>query len=139
MSIRQEIRALPRTASDYRKFGLMVGGVLAAIGGFAWYRTAAWGPWVLGIGAALMVFGLALPRLLAPVYVAWMSMAVVLGFVMTRVILTIFFFLVITPVGLVMRLFGRDALHRKLDRQAESYWIPKHYPIADRTRLEKFF
>ncbi len=139
MSIREEIRALPSTPSDYRKTGLAVGVVLAAIGGFALYREAAWGTWALAIGGGLILLGLIAPKLLKPFHIAWMSMAVVLGFFMTRVLLTIFFFLVIVPVGFVMKIIGRDALHRKIDRQAKSYWIEKHYPIADRTRLEKFF
>jgi multisubunit Na+/H+ antiporter MnhG subunit len=68
-----------------------------------------------------------------------MAMAIVLGRFMTRLLLTVFFFLVITPVGLIFRLMGRDALHRKLDRQAATYWIPKEYPIQDRTRYENYF
>ncbi len=139
MSIREEIKALPRTAQDYRKFGWVVGGVFAAIGAFAWYRDASWGTWVFGAGAALVALGTVAPKLLQPFYVAWMSMAVVMGFVMTRVILTLFFFIALFPVGLVMRLIGRDALHRKIDRNATTYWIPKKYLIADRSRLEKYF
>jgi len=139
MSIRQEIKALPRTTQDYRNFGWVVGGVFTALGALAWYRDASWGTWVLGLGVALVVLGTLVPKLLEPLYLAWMSMAVVMGFVMTRVILTLFFFLALLPVGLIMRLIGRDALHRKIDRNAETYWIPKEYLITGRTRLEKYF
>jgi hypothetical protein len=139
MSIRQEIKALPRTTQDYRNFGWVVGGVFTALGALAWYRDASWGTWVLGLGAALVVLGTIVPKLLEPLYLAWMSMAVLMGFVMTRVILTLFFFLALLPVGLIMRLIGRDALHRKIDRNAETYWIPKEYLITGRTRLEKYF
>jgi hypothetical protein len=54
-----------------------------------------------------------------------MSLAVVLGFVVSNVLLTVFFFIVITPIGLVARLSGKDFLRLKLDRNATSYWMPR--------------
>ncbi len=73
----------------------------------------------------LVVFGVVWPRALKWVYIAWMSAAFVLGFVMAHVILTLLFFLVITPTGLVARLTGKDFLSLKLDRAAKSYWLPR--------------
>jgi len=139
MSIRKEIRALPRAPKDFRRFGFVVGGVLVGLGALALYREAGWGRWALGLGAALAVLAAVAPKLLRPLYFVWMTLAVLLGFVMTRVILSVFFFLVLTPVGLIMRLFGHDPLQRRIDRQAASYWIPKKYLIPDRSRLEKYF
>lgn len=141
MSIVQEIRELKSGRRELRQFGWLVGGILVAIGVVLWYRAPDGGAAAVlwWIGGPLVVLGTALPRLLKPFYYAWMALAVVLGFVMTRLILTVFFFVVLTPVGLVFRLLGRDPLSRKLDRQASSYWLDKEYPIADRTRFEKFF
>ncbi|MEM9596419.1 MAG: SxtJ family membrane protein [Acidobacteriota bacterium] len=140
MSIREEIQQLPMDAVALRKFGLLVGAVFAAAGAFFfWYKGFQWGMVLLVIGAPLILLGAVAPKALRPVYLAWMSMAVVLGFFVTRVLLTIFFFLVITPVGLFFKVIGRDALHRKLDRDGPTYWIEKEYAIADRSRLEKFF
>ena len=93
--------------------------------------------WMLGLGLAAV--GTILPRVLKPVYYAWMTFAILLGWVMTRVLLTIFFFLVLMPTGIIMRLVGRDPMQRKIDQAAETYWIDKEYPIKDRSRLEKFF
>ena len=73
----------------------------------------------------LVAFGALLPRALKPVYLAWMSVAVVLGFVVSHLILTLFFFLVITPVGLIARAVGKDFLRLKLDRNAPTYWISR--------------
>jgi hypothetical protein len=145
MSIAEEVRALPKDTKSVRSFGLTVGGafvVLWAI--FAYALPWLWDvggnyPALWIVGAVLIVLGAVLPALLKPIYYLWMGIAVAIGFVMTRVILTIFFFLVLTPVGLVFRLIGRDALHRQLDREADSYWIDKEYPITDRSRYEKFF
>lgn len=139
MSLREEIRALPTTPADLRKFGWLVGAVLAALGGLLWWRGHGWAEWMTWIGVALVVLGTVLPRVLKPVYLPWMVLALAMGFVMTRVILSIFFALVLIPVGLLFKVIRRDALHRKLDRAGGTYWIPKEYPIRDRTRLEKFF
>lgn len=139
MSIRAEFATLPSDPTAWRKFGLLVGAVFLAIGAFVFWREASWWIVPVALGAPLVLLGAVFPRALRPVYLGWMFMAVVLGFFVTRIILTIFFFLVITPVALFFKLIGRDALHRKPDREAASYWIEKEYPIADRTRFEKFF
>lgn len=139
MSIKLEIQQLDSSRTALRKFGWTVGGVLLLISALLAWKGVSWYPVLLTIGALLVVLGSVLPQLLRPVFLAWMSLALAMGFVMTRVILTIFFCLVLVPVGLVFRLIGRDALHRKLDRGGATYWIEKRYPIADRSRYEKFF
>ena len=139
MSIREDFATLPSDPLAWRKFGLLVGGVFVALGAIAFWRDASW--WLIPtvLGAPLVLLGAVYPRALRVVYLGWMFMAVVLGFFVTRIILSVFFFLVITPVALFFKLIGRDALHRKFDREAKTYWIEKEYPIADRSRFEKFF
>ncbi|MEM9553020.1 MAG: SxtJ family membrane protein [Acidobacteriota bacterium] len=139
MSIREEIRLLPTDTRALRNFGLLVGGVFCLIGGLLLWREVTWALIPLWIGGPLMLLGAVVPRVLRPIYLGWMTMAIILGAFMTRVLLTLFFFLVLTPVGLFFRLIGRDALHRRLDRDAASYWIAKEYPIPGRERFEKFF
>lgn len=139
MSIRQEIKELQTTPEELRKFSWTVGIAFLLIAAFLWWKHLAAWPVLAAIGGGLIVLGTIYPPLVRPFFYAWMSLAVVLGFVMTRVILTIFFFLVLTPVGLFFRLIGRDAMHRKIDRKAATYWIEKEYLIPDRSRLEKFF
>jgi membrane protease YdiL (CAAX protease family) len=145
MSILQEIRELPAEPRDVRKFSLTVGIAFVVL----WAALAFAFPYLLGkgrdlpilwqIGVGLAVLGSLAPVVVKPLFYAWMTLALALGWVMTRVLLTVFFFLVLTPVALIFRLIGRDALHRKLDRGAPSYWIKKQYLIEDRSRFEKFF
>jgi hypothetical protein len=125
MNIREDIKQLNTGDRALRKFGLTVGGVFAVLGLLFLWRHKAHYPYFLWPGAALVVFGAAQPRVLKWIYIAWMSLAFVLGFVMAHVILTLFFFLVITPTGLIARLTGKDFLSLKLDRAASSYWIPR--------------
>jgi hypothetical protein len=124
MSIRADLEKLKTGVRELRKFGLMVGGVFAAIGVLFLLRHKSSYPFFLGAGAALIAFGAVRPRLLKWIYIAWMALAFTLGFVMSNVILTLFFFLLVTPIGLIARLFGKDFLARNWDKDAASYWIP---------------
>ncbi|MCH8291222.1 hypothetical protein IH992_09005 [Candidatus Poribacteria bacterium] len=116
---------------ELRKFGLLVGGILALIGLlFLWRgrheiaRIVLW-----SIGGFLIVFGAIAPIVLKPIYVAWMKFAFVLGWVNSRILLSIIFFVFFTPMALIQRVFGRDALHRRMEKGTNSYWI-KRSPIA---------
>lgn len=119
----EDLKQLKTGQRELRNFGLLVGGVFLALGFLL--RHKPWYPWLLAPGAVLMLGGAVLPRALKPVYIVWMSLALVLGFVVSHVVLTLFFFLVITPVGLVARLAGKDFLRLKLDPKASTYWIPR--------------
>lgn len=123
--ILKEITELKTGQRELRKFGLLVGGVLLALGILFLARGKRHFPWFLGPGVALLFLGLVAPRWLKQVYLAWMSMAIVLGFVVSTLILTLFFFLVITPIGLVARLCGRDFLSLKLEREVKTYWLSR--------------
>ena len=86
-----------------------------------------------------MALGVLWPRALKYVYIAWMAFAFTLGFVMSNVILTLFFFLLVTPIGLVARLFQKDFLARKLDKQAASYWIQRPREMKTAGSYERQF
>lgn len=142
-AVAEEVRALDTGRAALRRFGLAVGGVFLAIGAVVVWRSG----WTLGpaatvlggLGGALMALGLVAPPLLRPVYLGWMGLAFVLGFVMTRVILTVVFVGLVIPIGLVLRLVGKDLLDRRLDRGAASYWREKRYRDASPARLEKYY
>ncbi len=121
----EDIKQLKTGPRELRKFGLLVGAVLAALGILALVRGRVYYPYLLAPGLALIVLGAAVPHALKHVYIAWMFLAIVLGFIVSNVILILFFFLIITPIGLAARLFGKDFLRLKLDRQAATYWISR--------------
>jgi hypothetical protein len=123
MSIRKEIQELKTGPGDLRKFGLMVGGVFVALGLIFFLRHKPSYPFLVWPGVALIVLGALAPRSLKYIYIAWMTIAFALGFVMARVLLSICFFFLVTPIALIGRLLGKDFLSRKLDRSAQSYWI----------------
>jgi hypothetical protein len=133
--IREELKQLATTPRDLRKFGLTVGAVFVLLGAWFLYRHKPAWPYTLPPGIALLTLGLVAPRSLKPIYIGWMAMAIALGLAMSTVVLTVFFYLVVTPTGLAARLAGKDFLSLKLDRRAQSYWIKKaptpHKQAAD--------
>ena len=139
MNIREDIKQLKTGERELRKFGLMVGGVFAVFGILVLLRHKAHYPYFLWPGIVLLAFGALFPRALKYVYIAWMSVAFVLGFVMAHVILTFFFFLVITPIGLIARLTGKDFLRLQRDGNATTYWIRRELRIKTPADHEKQF
>ena len=107
-----------------------MGGVFAVLGGLLlWrHRTLAAGV-ALALGGGLLLLAAALPSLLAAPHRAWLALARVLSRVNTAVFLTLVFLLVLTPLGFVLRLFGRDELRRRGPAPA-TMWSP--YPDRNR-------
>jgi hypothetical protein len=124
-----ELRSIDVSNAAVRKFGYLMAAVSAAASVFIIWRSGgapgAERLWIPGAGCLLAVVGRFLPRILRPVYRLWMMLAVVLGFVMTRIILGIVFICVVTPIGIVMRMLGRDPLRKHPDASADSYWIDR--------------
>ena len=123
-----------------RDFGLVVGGVFALLGAWWLYRGKfGWvAPALLCGGAALVLFGLVFPRALVLPNRLWMALAAVLGYVMTRVVLALVFFLLVTPIGVVKRLTGWDPLGRRT-RRGESYWQTYPERQQDPRHFEKMY
>jgi len=110
-------------AHPERSFGVSVGGVLILVAAYlAWRGRIDRATIVGGIGAALVLLGLTAPMLLKWPSALWWKFAMVLGHVNARIILTIIFAIVLTPVGLAWRLLGKDPLARR--RQQWHGWSP---------------
>ncbi len=137
--LREELQSLDTGSRQLRSFGITLGIAFLIVAGVLYWRDIPGEVVVAGIGGLLLVTGLIAPRLLRPLYKPWMALALVLGFIMTRVILTVIFVLLFIPIGLLMQLFGKDPLRRKLDPDAETYWISKEYDAEAPERLERYY
>lgn len=140
-AVRAELGALDVSRRALRQFGLVVGGVFAA-GAALWAWRNGAGPvvWTVGaVGAALAALGALVPVALRGAYLGWMALALALGWLMTRVILTLVWALVFVPVGLLFKLTGRDALRRRPDPDAETYWQPREPAASPKERMERMF
>lgn len=80
---------------------------------------------IAGAAAVIGMVGLAAPAVVRPVYVVWMLAAFPIGWVLSHVMMAVIYYLVVTPVGLIMRTFGRDPMQRGFDRNATTYWIAR--------------
>jgi hypothetical protein len=139
MNIREDLKQLKTGPRELRRFGLLVGGVFTALGLWFLWRQRAHYPYFLWPGVVLLALGTARPRALRWVYIGWMSLAFVLGLAMAHVILTLLFFLMITPIGWVARLFGKDFLGLKPNRGAETYWLRRERKPRSAQEYERQF
>ncbi|MEP0774876.1 MAG: hypothetical protein HRF46_11015 [Acidobacteriota bacterium] len=106
-----------------RRFGLVMAAALALLGGLLIWKARPAGPYLLAAAAAFALAALAAPRVLAPVERLWMGLARVLGTVMTYVVLTLTWVLLVTPIGLGLRLAGKDFLALRRQRQRSTWWV----------------
>jgi hypothetical protein len=120
--INEEYQKLDRSPRALRRFGFTVGLVLLLLGGLMAWRHRN-GGWVLvSIGTLLALTGAFVPAALRYVYQIWMTFAFALGWVMTRMILTIVFCLIVTPIGLLQRLCGKRPLEYRFKSDESTYW-----------------
>lgn len=108
--------------SEFRRFGRTMGMFLIILGLILCYLSTSYTTAFLTVGSTLLLAGVFFPIMLRPLYVLWMSIAVLLGFIMTRIILGAIFFLIFSPVGLFFRLIRKDHLDEAIDPDADSYW-----------------
>ncbi len=134
-----EIKNIKSEKRDLRNFGLSVGGVLLIIGALLLWKQRPAYTYFVGIGGALFVLGFVFPRLLIPLQKVWMAFAVVMGWFMTRVILSILFYFIVTPISFLAKLFGSKLLELNIDSKQESYWNYLDSEPKDPRSYEKQF
>ena len=117
-----EINGIKSGDRELREFGIVIGAILIALGDLALWSGRGAAPYLISGGALLFGLGLAAPSVLFPLQKAWMALGVILGFLMSRLILFLLFYAVMTPIGLVMKLAGKDILDGRIDRKRPSYW-----------------
>jgi hypothetical protein len=115
------------TPSD-RNFGFTVGGILALIEGWRFYSNNSvdlFGTILLGISIPLIVFALIYPSVLAPLNRAWMKLGLLMYKIVNPIIMFLIYLITIIPIGLILKLMGKDPLRLKLDKDRPSYWIKR--------------
>ena len=126
--------------SDYRSFGLWVGGAFCALSALlCWKGFPTVFKITAAIGGLLVLAGLLWPVALKYVYRGWMKFAFAAAWFNTRLILSVVFYLVMTPVAVLLRLLGKRPLVLGRDKQASTYWIRREKVPFDPKRYEKHF
>ena len=118
------LKTPPFTAKDGRKFGFTVGAAFAVFGAISRWRGHDVAPTVLwSLGGALLAGGAVIPAQLGGVFRAWMGLAHALSKVTTPIFMGVVYFVVIAPMGVAMRLFGRDPLAHRAT--GTGYWVAR--------------
>jgi hypothetical protein len=112
------------TKKELRVFGLCALAFLTLVGWIVFRRTGSIpaGATVAGVGLVCAALALTVPQALRPLWVVLMVVNYPIGWVVTHVVMALIFYLVVTPVGVIMRLTGRDPMERGFDRTAKTYW-----------------
>lgn len=138
--IHEEIKNIKGGKGELRKFGLTMGIVLLLLGGFTWWRGKDYYFYFLCLSGAFIFLALIIPSVLKPINKMWMSLAILMSWVMTRVLLSVLFYLGITPMGFLARLFGKDFLGLRFNKQTTvSYWILKENRKFEKADYERQF
>ena len=135
----EEIKSIKSEKSDLRNFGFFIGGVLLIISGFLFWKEKESFQIFIAISITLFFTAIAIPVVLKPVYWIWMIFAIILGWIMTRLILSLLFYVVFTSIGLTSRLFGKQFLELHWDKSKESYWNFRTNETIQNKNYEKQF
>ena len=117
-----DLKNIRKDNKAIRDFGILIGIILLIIAGILFYKERESYELIILLGIAFIGLGLGMPIILKPFYSIWMYFAVVLGWFMTRLILGLLFYIIVSPIGLISRLFGKEFLELKNISFNRSYW-----------------
>jgi hypothetical protein len=131
----EEIRNIS-TTKKIKKFSYLVGGILILISLYILWKGTSDFRILFGIGSGLILLGIIVPTILKPIYYVWMVFAAILGWFMTRVILSIVFYLIVTPIGLIAKIFRKKFLDLSFITDDNTYYNYRNDTVSD---IEKQF
>ena len=114
--------------SSDRSFGLVFTVFFSVVGGIKLWVGSSWfWPWFVA-AALVLLLALAAPKVLAPANRLWLRFGLLLHRIVNPIVMGLLFFVTMTPIGLALRLFGKDLLHLRRDRETHTYWIDRTPP-----------
>ena len=133
----KEIKSIKSEKNDFKKFGITIGVLLIIIAGFLFWKEKESFEILLVVGTIFSILGIVVPNILKPLFWIWMIFATILGWFMTRLILSLLFYLIFTPIGMISRLFGKQFLELKFDKTDKTYWNYRHNDAFEKDKYEK--
>ncbi len=135
----EEIRNIKSGKKELRNFGFTIGLILCFIAGILFYKNNNLFISFAYIAGVFIVLGFLFPQLLKPIYFIWMIFAVVIGWIMTRLILSILFFVIISIIRLIAGIFGKSFLELNISKDSKSYWNHRFSDVEMSQDYEKQF
>lgn len=124
-----EFSSLSKEKNDYKKFGLTFAIIFLLIASYLYYRGNQLYFEFLCVSIVLIFSGIMFPITLKPFYLIWMFFAIMLGWFMTRFILAMLLYIIITPIGLLGKLVGKKFLEENIRLSDNSYWNKREREI----------
>jgi len=137
--IKEELKQIKATPVELRKFGITIGGLFTVIGIILIILNAKHKLMFSGLGFLFIFLGLTVPKTLKWIYKLWMGLSVVLGFFSTRIILSLLFYFVLTPIKFLYKFTSKSFLDLKIDKSTTSYWRKRPPVMFDKSHYEKQF
>ena len=120
--------------SSEKSFGILFFIVFAIIGLYPLLSFNFVRVWALAIALIFLFLGLTKPSVLKPLNTGWIKLGEILGKIIAPIVMLLVFFIVITPIGLMLRLFGKDILGLKFSEKVKTYWVTKDKNIGPMKR-----
>jgi len=132
-----EIKNIKSNKKALKSFGNTIGIIFLLVAGFLFFKEKESFIIFIYIAGVFIGSGIIIPIILKPIYLVWMVFAVILGWIMTRIILSLLFYVIITPIGLLLRFFGKDLLGLKIQVAQRSYWNKRDSKIEKNQDYKK--
>ena len=129
------------TRRELNQFGFIWLGFLALFGVVAYFKFSSplAARWLWVVAVVVPIVGWLVPAFMRMVFLGMSYLAWPIGFVVSHVVLAVVYYLVLTPIGLLTRLFGYDSMKKTFDPDAESYWIDRSAEAVDPKRFFRQF
>ena len=113
-----------------RSFGLVFAAVFTIIGFYPLWYNENIRLWACIIAFIFLFFGIFFPKILIVPNKLWFKLGLLLGAIVAPIVMGMIFFLTVTPIGIIMRLFGKDVMNQKIKKNAKSYWIKRNKSVS---------
>jgi hypothetical protein len=137
--LKEELKQIDISDNAVKKTGLTVGIVLIIVSLLLWYLGKVSFIYFSIIGGLFVILAFIAIPVLRPFHKLWMMLALMMGFVMSRVILTLLFYIVLTPVGLIAKLVGKKFMPLGFDKNAVTYWEKRGNSVNKKIDYERQF
>lgn len=137
--LKEELKHIDNSDEAVKKTGITVGIVLILISLLLWYLGKTSFVYFSSIGGLFVILAFIAIPMLRPFHKLWMMLALAMGFVMSRVILTILYYFILTPIGLIAKLVGKKFMPVRFDKSALTYWEKRENPVKQQIDYERQF
>lgn len=139
MSIFQEIKNIKSEKSDLKKFGITIGVAFLIIFFALFFLKKTWYNPIIITGIILIGLGYVIPKALLPLQKIWMAFSIIMGWAISHLMLCIVFYAIITPIGIIAKIFGKNFISLRFRGPEKSYWISRDDKTAKSEDYEKQF